>query len=308
MRRAWWMAVVFLVAIGSPSRARAAAQGVDVLNGVGLIDYASHPRFKVGSWVKYHVTGHSEMGLSDDYMVTILIAGEERFWGEDCFWVETWLEPRDEPPRPVATLMSYDVFTDSLPLVRMQYYMRKSIDGMTTDGGLSEQVIRRPPTTLRNRSAVESGLDMRIDSLGADTVATPPGTFRCRLIKYDQGKAASLDQRDSTVRTETRETRVTYYSTEIPVTGLARETIDRSIKRRTWAIGRSQQASPLNTMDHALGDARLVAFGEGMKSQLLPEWRQKSLKEWDAEAARARPPATRAPATRPRASTAKRKT
>jgi hypothetical protein len=294
------MAVMFLVAIGPAPRAWAAVQGVDILNGIGLIDYASRPRFKVGSWVKYHVTGHSEMGASDDYTVTILIAGEERFWGENCFWVETWLQTRNEPMRAVASLMSYDVFTDSLPSIRMQYYMRKSIDGATdVNGELSEQVVRHPVSTLRNRSAAESGQDVVVDTLGADTVLVPPGAFHCRLIRYDQGKAASLDQRDSTVRTETRETRVTYYSPDIPVTGLARETVDRSIKRRTWAIGRSQEASPLNTMDHALGEARLIAFGEGLKSQILPEGRQKSLQEWDAEATRARAPAPRPPATPP---------
>lgn len=303
MRRACWMAMVLLVAMGAASPARAAVQGVDLLNGIGLIDYASHPHFKVGSWVTYHVTGHSELGFSDDYKVTVLIAGEERFWGEDCFWVETWMEPRDREPRGIASLMSYDVFGDSLPFARMQYYLRKTIDGLTSAEVPNEQVMRRPASTLRARTPADPARDVKVDTLGADTVLVPPGTFHCHMIQYLEGKASSIDQRDSTVRTEVRETRVAFYSPEIPVTGLARETIDHSIKRRSWAIGRSQEASPLNTMDHAIGEARLVAFGEGGKSHFLSEARQTSIKEQDA---RARAAATRTAAPPPRAT--KRKT
>ena len=88
-----------------PLQPRAAQQKVELVNGIGLIDYSQKPHFKVGDWVRYHVTGSSETGMHDDYEVTVLIGGEERFWGEDCFWVETWTEPASGGSRAVATLM-----------------------------------------------------------------------------------------------------------------------------------------------------------------------------------------------------------
>ena len=80
MRRARWFAVVMCAALGVASLARAQGSSVEVVNGIGLIDYASHPRLKVGLWVRYHMTGRSVMGAEDDYVVTVLIAGEEDFW------------------------------------------------------------------------------------------------------------------------------------------------------------------------------------------------------------------------------------
>lgn len=288
MRRACWVTVLLLAALAPAPGVRAAVKGVDVINGIGLIDYSHRPDFEVGWYAKYRVTGHSEMGESDDYQVTVLIAAEERFWGEDCFWVETVLEPRGRPARRVASLMSYDIFTDSLPIPRMQYYMRKTIEGISAEGAPVEAVMRRPASTLKKRTPVLSEVDWRVDTLGVDSVLTPAGAFVCRQIRYNEGKAASVDQRDSTVRTEVRETRVAYYSSDVPVTGLARERIENLIQRRTWAIGRSAEVSKLNTMDRAVGEARLIEVGRGMKSQMLPEGRQKSLKQWDAEIAATR--------------------
>jgi hypothetical protein len=70
------------------------AAAVKQVNGIGLVDYRRKPDFKVGDWVRYHITGTNMTGDKDDYLVTVLIAGEESFWGEDGFWVETWTDPR----------------------------------------------------------------------------------------------------------------------------------------------------------------------------------------------------------------------
>jgi hypothetical protein len=305
MRRAWLSVMMLVAGLGLASAASAEVSGVERVNGIGLIDYSLAPRFKVGDWVRYHVTSSSEMGESDDYEVTVLIAGEERFWGEDCFWVETWTEPKDQPVRGVATLMSYDVFSDSFPNTRAQYYMRKTVEGTGDNGELVEQVVRRPSGTVRKRSWLYEGLDVAIDSLPPDTVSVPAALFRCSRVRIQQGKGATLDHRDSSTYTEVREIRVSFVTREVPVTGIARETIEKSIKRRSWAIGHSQDSQKLNTMDRSLGEARLVAFGSGRAGRILPPERQTSLKQQDAMQARqasTKPPpaAKKPPAPKPK--------
>ena len=273
-----WNVLALLVA----STSFAAAKAVDFINGVGLIDYSSRPQFKPGSWVKYHVDAASQMGEKDDYDVTVVIPGEERFWGEDCFWVETWTESKGKPPMAVATLISYSVFSDSFPTLRSQYYMRKTVNGVTPDGALQENVVRRPPSMLKRRGALLELPAVRLDTLGTETVRAKDTDFLCRKVQWNEGKAATLDQRDSSVTTEVRETRMLYLSSKVPITALAREDIEHSIKRKTWAIGRGNEGAPLNVMDIAKGSATLIGFGEGEKSRLLPPERCHTLAEFDA--------------------------
>lgn len=282
MRRARWILAWNMLALLSASVVLAAGQSVDFINGIGLIDYSSHPVLKPGAWVKYHVTGASQMGSKDDYDVTVMIPGEERFWGEDCFWVETWTEQKGKPPMAVATLVSYDVFTDSLPTIRSQYYMRKSIDGMTPDGTLQEVVIRRPPTTLKKRGPLSELPSVRLDTLETETLHAADRDFVCRKVAWHEGKSATLDQRDSSLTTEVRENRMLYLSPKVPVTGLCREDIEHSIKRKTWAIGRSSEAANFNVMDIAKGTATLVAMGDDGKSRLFPADHCHVLADFDA--------------------------
>ena len=283
-----------LLALVAASTQDTRAETVNFVNGIGLIDYASRPSLKVGQWARYHMTGTSQLGEKDDYQVTVLVIGEERFWGEDCFWIETWTEPKNSSPRAMATLMSYSVFTDSMPNIRSQYYMRKSVDGIHPDTGLPlEQVVRRPASTLKKRGQLLEAPAVKLDTLGTESITVPAGTFECRKVHWQEGKAATVDQRDSSLTTEVRENRMQYFSSKVPVTGLVRESIERSIKRRTWAIGRSSEASPLNVMDIANGDAVLIATGEDGKSRLFPESRQKSLKEIDAAQRRSAAPAAK---------------
>src|SRR5262249_29444747 len=84
------------------------AEGRMVINGIGLVDYAHKPTFKVGDWVRYRMLSHSELGESDDYTLTLLIAGEEDFWGDPGFWLETWAELSTGQPSIRAALMSYE--------------------------------------------------------------------------------------------------------------------------------------------------------------------------------------------------------
>jgi hypothetical protein len=252
-----------------PIGPRAAEQRVDLVNGVGLIDYSHRQHFKPGSWVKYRVRGSSEGGMTDDYGVTILIAGNETFWGEECFWVETLTEPKDKPPRAIATLMSYSIFDDSLPVQRMPLYTRKVISELDGDGNPVENVTKRPASAFKSREPTKEKLTVTFDTLGVDTVVTPFATYNCRKVVIRQGVGANADVGDSTLRTEERENRTVYLSDKIPITGLAREDVETLMQRRAWKIGKSQDA-PMRVMDHATGSARVTGFGAGLEPMLVP--------------------------------------
>src|SRR6185369_10683623 len=79
----------------------------ELIDGAGLVNYMQRPTFSVGSWAKYHTVSKSEQGFKDDYTVTILVAGEEVWWGEPCFWVETRTKKMGARERATASLISY---------------------------------------------------------------------------------------------------------------------------------------------------------------------------------------------------------
>ena len=107
MRRAMTLLILFTCAAmafsAPPSRG---AKAHPIMNAIGLIDYSTKPTFKPGDWVRYHVVGSNNEGDRDDYYVTVLIAGEEKFWGEDCFWIETRTQAAGTTaPMAIVTLM-----------------------------------------------------------------------------------------------------------------------------------------------------------------------------------------------------------
>ena len=270
-----WLGLMLFAAALLPTGLKAAA--VQQVNGIGLIDYRRKPDFKVGDWVRYRITGSNMTGGKDDYLVTVLIAGEENLWGEDGFWVETWTEPKNQPPMGAATLMSYAIFEDSLPVHRMLLYQRKAINELSEDGSPIQVVLRRSPASLKLRTPFDDRIAMDVDTLGEDTVAVPRGDFRCVKIRTRQGKSTTRDVGDSTDYTEVWDIRTGFMNPKIPITSLAREEIETSYQQRKWQIGRSENAPPLRYLDRSLGEARLVDYGSGLKSRMLPESMQKSL-------------------------------
>jgi len=277
-----------------PLQPRAAQQKVELVNGIGLIDYSQKPHFKVGDWVRYHVTGSSETGMHDDYEVTVLIGGEERFWGEDCFWVETWTEPASGGGRAVATLMSYAIFDDSLPVPHLQLYARKIISEVSDDGRPVQNVMKRPTASLTSRKPIGERVSMKVDTVGSDTVSVPPGLFQCKKVSMQQGIATTVDVGDSSLRTEVRENRLIYRTPEIPITAVAREDIEYSIMRKVWKIGHSEEG-PMRTMERSIGSARLTERGQNGHPQLVPEYARKALVSSAPKAApRPGPPKARA--------------
>jgi len=80
------------------------------------------------------VSGSAMLGMDDQYTVTVLIAGEEEWWGEKCFWLETWTDHGGKFPDRTASLISYAIFDDSLADERLQMYRRKLISGVEEGG------------------------------------------------------------------------------------------------------------------------------------------------------------------------------
>lgn len=255
----------------------AKAQVVSAVNGIGLVDYTRKPDFKVGDWATYRMTGKSEMGMSDDYTVTVLIAGEEEWWGERCFWVETWTDMPGRTPQTTASLMSYSIFGDSLPFQRMQMYQRKTISGLDETGKLHQEVSRAAASALKSRTLFRRPLQWDVDTIGVDTVITPRGTFQTQVVTLKQGTGGTSTVGDSSVYTEVRENRVSYQSLQIPITHIVREDLESIIARKTWMIGRSGEGSALNIRDRGLGSARLLDYGHGKSARLVPEHLRRSL-------------------------------
>ncbi len=273
MRRAIRFLPVLLGAIllaAASALAQNRPQVVTAVDGIGLIDYSSKPTFKVGDWVTYRMTGSSDMGMQDNYTVTVLIAGEEEFWGERCVWVESWTDAAGRPPRAIATLMSYSIFGDSLAIQRMQLYRRKSITADDEHGDPQQDVIRAAASALKSRTLFKRPLQWTVDTLSADTVNTPKGQFLAKRVSIRQGTGATASVKDSSIYTEVRENRMSYMHDDIPVTRVVREDVENIIARRTWEIGRSSTSTEMFIRDRGVGVARLLDFGSGKQSRLVP--------------------------------------
>ena len=265
---------------GSPER----------INGIGLIDFGVKPSFKVGDWAKYHMSARSALGVVDDYTVTVLIGGEEQWWGEDCFWIETWTQS-PSGSQAVASLMSYDVFRDSLAMPHMQLYVRKIINGFN-EKGLPDQIIyKRPVGTLKTREPVQSQFKVQVDTIGTESTTVPKGSFDCVKLHFLQGRGATGAKGDSTDYTELRESRTTFMNRRVPITHIVREDIEQTFTRKAWLVGHSKDATPTLTLDKTEGSAQLVEFGTGLEAQLVPKALRRSIGEQRAAEAKPAAPA-----------------
>jgi hypothetical protein len=256
-----------------------------LMNGIGLVDFSKKPTFKVGDWVRYRVTGASTSGETTDYTMTVVIGGEQRFWGEDCFWVETWTLPNDDAPaHGVATLMSYSIFGDSAAIPRMKLYMRKSITDVDQDGNPVEMLLKRPPLSLKTRQPPSERLAWDYDTVGTDTVNVPKGTFQSTKVVMRDGVAVTSEKPDSTLRTELIETRTIYFDPRIPITHIVREHIDQTTHKEVWAVGRSREGTGKVLAGRSMGDARLEDYGHGIEPQITPKRYRRSIREQEATA------------------------
>lgn len=249
-----------------------------VQNLIAMVDYLNPPDFKKGTWIRYAAQGGSVSGQTQQFRSTLLIAGEERFWGDDGFWLETWTEMAPGVNGASAALMSYATFQDSFPYTRLQHYMRKT----AAPGELrpTEEIVRRSITAARVRKWLTSVDGWDVDTLGPDTVVTPLGTLPVIKVRLQRGTGKTEDSRDSTIYTEVRESRIEFRSMEVPITHIAREDIEWTSRRRAWRIGQSQEGAPFQLIERSFLSSRAVEKGDGgLASLILPPHRQKSLRE-----------------------------
>jgi hypothetical protein len=274
--------VGFLAALLFALTARPApAQVSTLLDAIGSVGYTNgRSVLKVGSWVSYHMTTSSDKGVTDECTVTMMIAGEEEWWGEECFWVETTTQRGNGPIVPAATLLSSAVFEDSTPVRNVMLYQRKRIAELDDNGQPLQQTMRRGPAAIKGRAQPKPGLTIVTDTLGTDTLKTVKGDFVCLKVRTEKGMSSTAQSADSSQYGETREVRVTYLNPQIPVTGSAHEEIEFSTSRRTWLTGRSNESSPLKLVDRTMTVLELKAYGTGgLEAKLVPEEFRRSLAE-----------------------------
>lgn len=265
-----------------------------IQNLIAMVDYHHPPDFKKGTWIRYAVQGGSVSGQTQQFRSTLLVPAEERFWGDDGFWLETWTELRPGINGASAALMSYSTFQDSFPYTRLQHYMRKT--AATGEVRPTEEIVRRSITSARVRKWLTSQDDWDVDTLGPDTVVTPLGTMPVVKVRLQRGTGKTEDTRDSTVYTESRESRIEFRTMGVPITHIAREDIEWTSRRRAWRIGQSQEGAPFQLIERSWLSSRVVEKGDsGLASMILPASRQKSLREQFPSEFAARKPVVKTP-------------
>ncbi len=284
MRRA--VLALLLLTVLAPAAAAYKPEGP--VDAVGMIDFRHGVRFKVGDWVQYRTKGESYQGFRTDYTVTVLIAGEELWWGERCFWIETQTSYSGQPPELAATLISYSVFEDSLAHLRFGRYMRKFLDGVDEKGEFIQQPFRRAPTEIQSRTFAERDPPREVDTLGVEKVETPKGVFDALKVRQVYRETVTQQEGDSTVYFQMIEDHTFWWSDQVPITRLARIAQENTQQRRVWMIGESENA-PLRIAEHSTGGTELLDFGSGMKSRTIPERFQRSIEEQQRARTRAAP-------------------
>jgi len=290
MRRA---VPVLLLLLTFPITARAAKVEGPV-DAIGMIDYARGPRFKVGDWVRYRTQGSSYQGYRTDYTVTVLIGGEEMWWGEKCFWVETQASYSGQPPQVTGSLISYGIFGDSLPSLRFTRYIRKIIDGRD-EKGYTQQPFRRALNEIQSRTFAEVAPPHKTDTLGVESVTVPKGSYDALKIKRVERQVSTTQSGDSTVYYEMVGDHTSWWSDQVPITRLVKIAQDNIQRRRVWMIGESANA-PLVVAERSTGSTELIDCGSGMKALSVPERFQRPISE--QVPAKPKPAKTQKPASK----------
>jgi hypothetical protein len=275
----------------------APAQDGSLLDVIGAVDYArGRSVVQVGAWATYRMTTSDDKGVLNDCTVTVMIAGEEEWWGEECFWVETLTKLNNGSYGSAATLMSTAVFEDSLPQRNFLMYQRKRIAELDENGQAAQQTVRRSRGELKSRVPPDPGLTVLVDTLGTDTLKTAKGDLVCLKVRTESGFSTTGQSADSSQYEETREVRLTQVSPRIPVTSNAHEEIVISVSRRTWLIGHSSESRPLRLVGRTKTVLELVDYGTtGVEAKMVPVAFRRSL-----AAQRAAPaPGPKAPAPKP---------
>ena len=259
-------------------------------SGAAYLDCRGKPRFKVGDWVKYRFSSHGDDGSKQDYDLTLLISGEELFWGEPCFWIETWTGlPGQKSGASDCKLMSYAMFGDTAWEQRLTVYERK-FTGIGEMGDINQQLVHR---TLSQRPSGKMSpvFTVLVDTLARDTAVTVPrGRFVSTKVRLKSGVGETRDIGDSTRRIESWDLRIRYMSPQVPITSIVKEITDQWQTRKKWKAGKSEEAIE-NYVLRGTATLDLVAFGHGgMEPELTPLAARKALAQRPAITARDRTP------------------
>jgi len=282
MTRAASVLTVLLVTAASLAIAQErAVEGLpDIIDGSGMVDFSKRPGFTVGSWVKYRTTGSSLQGHQDDYTVTLLVGGEEVFWGDPGVWIETWVEKPGMHLTPIASLISYSAFGDTLASKRILWFIRKTIHGLLPDGSPDITLSTRGEAELKLRKAnweKDEEIQTKIDTLEAGTATVPAGTFDVKRLRRVRGHAETAERGDSTVFYQRRYNQIFHLSDKVPITSLVKIEIDDTQEGKTWLAGQSDKR-PLQVLERAQGSTVLLEFGTGgLAPKLVPERSRKSI-------------------------------
>jgi hypothetical protein len=268
-------AALAVIAYAAPSL----AQGGNVMDGIGLIDYSRKPNFKVGTFVQYRMTGHSSKGHSEDYRLVVGVAGEERFWGDDGFWVETITSGNtgeEEAGTSAASLVSYAIFGDSLPVQHIQYFVRKSINGVDERGQAKEMIAKGSTAGIKSHTKVDPNTHWYSDTLASDSVLAMGRKYWCKRLHSRRDVTNTIERGDSTIMTEYREDRDTYLSRDVPLTSIVREDIEYLETRKAWLVGRSADAQTA-VSTHSVGQSIVLGYGYDYRAQIIDESKQHAL-------------------------------
>lgn len=268
------------------------------IDGVGMVDYSKAPDFEVGSWVRYYTVVRGATGHFQEYWTTLVISGEEEFWGDRGFWLETITEDPGAHPKQVASLVSYDAFGDTAAVRQPTWFLRKTVRELDGAGRPIEMVQRRDANELRMRSSQRrrgeldpNRPDPLYDTLAVDTTIVPLGTWRGPLYREFRRLTEPRTTADSTIEIYRKETRVRRMGAGIPITSMAREDVEEEISSKHWKTGFSAQARE-RVIERAVARTMLVGFGKGNLPELVatPERaRGKRLTPVRAKAAGAKP-------------------
>jgi len=274
MRRAPLPILLAVLMLALPRPVRPAAS--DMLDGIMLLDLSGRASLKVGSWVRYHTVSNSYLGYHDDYEVLLLIAAEEEFWGERCFWLETSIIDHGDTSS-TASLISYAAIGDTAAARHATWFERKTVRSLDTSGLPEEMIPKRSPGEFRiprsaagHRPAEQEGTkDKSIDTLAVDTCRVPAGSFRGPAVRELNRIVEEVVRGDSTVHYERLETRIRKLDSRIPLTRMVREDIHDVQQDRLWLTGQSSQ-SISRVLEEARGVTVLTGYGErGVPSRVV---------------------------------------
>ena len=245
--------------LAAPATALAQSQQIDAAS---KVYYQAPPNFGIGSWVKYRTSAKSLQGHVTDYTVTMLIAGEELWWGEPCFWLETVVEAGEERAE-AASLISYEAFQDSMASDNFQWFIRKYIERLV-DGKPAYMLYTRNSQDFKRhlREADENAPRTSRESLGRDTLTTAMGHFQANKVLRRWSRGQVTLEGDSTVSYRRTENSTLYFADEIPITHLAREDIDNLQEGKSWLSGQVNR-DPMKVLERATGSMVLLGFGKG---------------------------------------------